>query len=362
MLRKSQYRQQIFTSTRHETGAPKPTIRLRSSGGPKSRPVGISKISKPSRRLLPWPITTTRDRTKPAQNCQIITRRCHHGRTCVSTCCHTCHTNSLGCSSDCDRVLFPQFRSTRLCITTSIRLTLNIGRVAPNPNLCPHCPRDKIHSLRRQHIHTHTRTRTRTRTHTSIGSQLHHGSAGSSLTRTLILFPTTQNTRRRQHTRSPTCPSRHSLQRGLSFRIYKHDILPTPTRPSPPSPAIPSTVASNQTARPRVETSSRICAPQATSHNRRPPTWSPPAGNGRFQTLPSPQILQAIQALDGILCPRGVRIALGNLGVQVLRASQTRLLPRTLGFLLLQFAHPSRQLFRRVCTRILRFPRTKPWT
>lgn len=317
MLRKSQYRQQIFTSTRHETGAPKPTIRLRSSGGPKPRPAGISK---PSRRLLPWPITT-RDRIKAAQNCQIITRKCHHGKTCVSTSSHTCHTNSLGCSSDCDRVLFPQFRSTHLCITTSIRLTLNIGRVAHNPNLCPHCPRDKIHSLLRRH----TRTRTRTRTHTSIGSQLHHGSAGSSLTRTLILFPTTQNTRRRQHTRSPTCPSRHSLQRGLSFRTHKHDTLPTPTRLSPPSEAIPSTVVSNQTARPRVETSSRLRASQATRRNRLPPTCSPPAGNGRFQTLPSPQFLQAIQALDGIPCPRDVRIALGSLGVQVLQASQTRL-------------------------------------
>lgn len=301
MLRKSQYRQQIFTSTRHETGAPKPTIRLRSSGGPKSRPVGTSK---PSRRLLPWPITTTRDRTKAAQKCQIITRKCPYGRTCVLTCCHTCHTNSRGCSSDCDRVPFPRFRSI-----TSIRLTSNIGRVAHNPNRCRHCPRDKINLLRRRHTHS----RTRTRTHTSIGSQLHHGSAGSSLTRTLILFPTTQNTRRRQHTLSPTCPSHHSLQRALSFRTYKHDTLPTPTRLSPPSESIPSTVASSQTARPRVETSSRLRASQATRRNRHPPAWSPPASNGRFQTLPSPQILQAIQALDGIPCPRGVRIALGNL-------------------------------------------------
>lgn len=323
-MRKSQYRQKIFTSTRLETGAPKPTIRLTSSGGPKSPPAGISK---PSRRLLPWPITTTRYRTQAAQKCQIIVRRCHHGRTCVSTCshtCHTCHTNSLGCSSGCDRVLCPRSRSTHLCITTTIRLTLNTGRVARNRNLCPHCPRDKIHSLCRRNIHTHTRTRIRTRTHTSIGSQLHHGSAGSSLTRTLILFPTTQNTRRRQHTYSPTYPSRHSLQRRLrlSFRTYKHDTLPTHTRLSPPSEAIPSTVASNQTARPLVETSTRLRASQATRRDRQPPTRSSPAGNCRFQILPSPQILQATQALDGIPCPRGVRIALGNTRVQVLRAPQ----------------------------------------
>lgn len=319
MLRKSQYRQKIFTSTRLETGAPKPTIRLRSSGGPKSRPVGISK---PSRRLLPWTITTTRHRTQAAQKCQTIAPRCHHGWTCASTSCHTRHTSSLGCSSDCDRVLCPRFRSTRLCIIINIRLTLNTGRVARNRNLCPHCPRDKIHSLRRRHAHT--RTRTRNRTHTSIGSQLHHGSAGSSLTRTLILFPTTQNTRRRQHTRSPTCPSRHSLQRQLrlSFRTYKHDTLPTLTRPSPPSEAIPSTVASNQTARPLVETSTRLRASQATRRNRQAPTQSLPASNSRFQTLPSPQ---ATQALDGIPCPRGVRIALGKPRVQVLRAPQTSL-------------------------------------
>lgn len=328
-MRKSQYRQKIFTSTRLETGAPKPTIRLTKSGGPKSRPAGISK---PSRRLLPWPIiTTTRYRTQPAQNCQIIVRRCHHGRTCVSTCCHTCHTSSLGCSSGCDRVLCPRSRSTRLCITTTrIRLTLNTGRVARNRNLCPHCPRDKINSLcrRNTHTHTHTRTRTRIRTHTSIGSQLHHGSAGSSLTRTLILFPTTQNTRRRQHTYSPTCPSRHSLQRRLrlSFRTHKHDTLPIHTRLSPPSEAIPSTtVASNQTAHPLVETPTRLRASQATRRDRQPPTRSPPAGNGRFQIPPSPQLLQATQALDGIPCPRGVRIALGNPRVQVLRAS--RVLP-----------------------------------
>lgn len=118
MLRKSQYRLKIFTSTRLETGAPKPTIRLRSSGGPKTRQVGISNISKVSRSLLPWPITTMRDQTRAAQDCQIITRKCHHGRTCVSRFCHRCHTchtnNSLGCSSDCDRVHFPQFRSIHL--------------------------------------------------------------------------------------------------------------------------------------------------------------------------------------------------------------------------------------------------------
>jgi hypothetical protein len=309
VLRKSQYRLNIFTSTRLETGAPKPTIRLSSSGGPRSRLAGISNISNVSRRLLPWPIINKRHQTRAAQGCQVTTRsKCHHGRTCVSTrCCHhchTCHTNSLGCSNDSDRVHFPpQFRSTRLCIitTTRTRLTLNTGRVTRNHNLCPHCPRDKTNSPCRRP--THTRIRTRTRTHTSIGSQLHHGSAGSSLTRTLILFPTTQNIRRRQHNRSPTCPSRHSLQPGLSFRTCKHDTLPIHNRPSPPSEAIPSTVASNQTPRPLVETPWGLRASQVARRNRYPPTWSPPAANGRFQTPPSPPALQATQALDGIPCP-----------------------------------------------------------
>lgn len=245
-----------------------------------------------------------RDQTRAAQDCQIITRKCHHGGTCVSRCCHRCHTchtnNSLGCSSDCDRVHFPQFRSIHLCIiTTRTRLTLNTGRVTRNRNLCPHCPRDKTNSPCRRLTHT----RIRTRTHTSIGSQLHHGSAGSSLTRTLILFPTTQNTRRRQHNRSPTCPSRHSPQRGLNSRTYKHDTLPIPTRLSPPSEAIPTTAASNRTARPIVETTSRLRASQATSRNRYPPTWLPHAANGLSQTPPSPPTPQATQALDGIPCP-----------------------------------------------------------
>lgn len=187
-----------------------------------------------------------------------------------------------------------------MCIIISIRLTLNIDRVARNHNLCPHCPRDKINSPRR-------------RTHTSIGSQLHHGSAGSSITRTLILFPTTQNTRRRQHTRSPTRPPRHSLLRGRTFLSHIHDTLPSPTRLSLTSKPIPSTVASNQTARPLAQTAFRLRATQATRRHRSPPPWSPSASNDRFQTLLLPQPPQAIRALDGIPCQRGVKIALGSI-------------------------------------------------